>query len=117
MAMLPTRVPNSGGDVRPRSDIRSSENSMAHLGEIKTIMVGKMPKEVLPPYYEAIGRMVATWADFEHIIDANIWDLAGVTPEIGSCITANLTSVLSRMRALVALAHIKGLKSDVIGAL
>jgi hypothetical protein len=58
---------------------------------------------------------VATgWATLEHEINQVIWRLASMSNGDGACITAQIPAILSRMRALIALAHRSGCDSDLL---
>jgi hypothetical protein len=60
------------------------------------------------PLMAGIGRIATTWAKLEFIINEMIWDLANLDIRSGACITAQITSPVSRMRALIALVHEHG---------
>ncbi len=63
----------------------------------------------LNPYFgSAIASVISSWARFEYRIDEAIWRLSGLLPEIGACITAQLTTVASRFNALSALVQMQG---------
>jgi hypothetical protein len=68
-----------------------------------------MVSEQLPPddevmaYLSHIGAIVSNWAELELMIDASIWRAARIEPEVGGCITANLGSIHSKLKALRAL--------------
>ena len=55
-------------------------------------------------HFAAIGRLAETWAQLEFAIDMAIWGLAGVPQALGACITSQMYSVNSRMRAFRSLA-------------
>src|SRR5947209_12725652 len=66
------------------------------------------------PLMAGIGRVAAVWAKLEFLINEMIWDLANVDIRSGACITSQLTSPVSRMRALIALVRLHGGKDDLI---
>jgi hypothetical protein len=55
-----------------------------------------------------IGMIAARWARFEYIVTEIIWHLANVDIEAGACITAQIQSPSSRLRALAALVRLRG---------
>jgi len=59
--------------------------------------------------YRLIGRVAEEWAQLEHALDEIIWELSGVSPYFGSCITGQMIGVTPRFRAVIALATAKGL--------
>jgi hypothetical protein len=68
---------------------------------------------VLPDEYAAaIGRIAETWAQFEHQIDLGIWQLSDTHQQLAACITAQLASYYPKMKALIALAEIRGASAD-----
>jgi hypothetical protein len=64
--------------------------------------------EATPEIYEWIGRVSTSWATLETFIDMDIWSLAGVNPDTGACITANLQSANRRLQTLLALLRMRG---------
>lgn len=62
----------------------------------------------LLPLLEAIGYVATGWARLEHNINLAIWRLAAVEDADGACITAQIPSIVPRMRALIALVHRNG---------
>jgi hypothetical protein len=66
------------------------------------------------PFYHAVGRVAQAWAILEYTIDGAIWNLAQVSREQGACITAQLTGLLPRFRALIALAAHRGVSEETI---
>jgi hypothetical protein len=69
------------------------------------------------PLMAGIGRVAAVWAKLEFTINEMIWDLANLDINCGACITSQLTSPISRMRALIALVRLLGGKDKLIGDL
>jgi hypothetical protein len=59
-------------------------------------------------HYQAIGRLATLWASLEHEINSAIWDLANIEKPCGACITAQLTSISTRLRAFAALVRHRG---------
>ena len=57
----------------------------------------------------ALGRAIATWANFEFEVDEVIWALARLEPEQGACLTAQFTTVAQRFNALVSLAALENI--------
>jgi hypothetical protein len=62
----------------------------------------------------AIGNVATEWALLEHYIDRTIWAVAGVSPEIGSCLTSQFSSPRPRLVALSALCARRGLYEEII---
>jgi hypothetical protein len=60
------------------------------------------------PFYQLFGRVAAEWALIEHVLDLTIWELAGFSHELGSCITGQLIGQSGRFNALLALVAAKG---------
>jgi hypothetical protein len=54
-------------------------------------------------HYAAIGRAVATWADFEFTVDRAIWRLVNKEQAVVACLTSQYHSVFARMDALISL--------------
>lgn len=69
------------------------------------------------PLMAGIGRVASVWAKLEFLINEMIWDLANVDINCGACITAQLTTPVSRMRTLISLVRFHGGKDDLIGDL
>ncbi|MCB8877591.1 hypothetical protein [Acidisoma silvae] len=65
-------------------------------------------EEVLPPFYELIGRIASIWAALEHRIDQLIWDLMDVEQTLGACLTTQLNGPQVRIRCLKALLEARG---------
>ena len=53
--------------------------------------------------FEAIGALVVCWSSLEYQINAAIWALSATSDRDGACVTAQLPTILSRMRAFIAL--------------
>lgn len=53
----------------------------------------------------AVLRGISAYARLEHQVDELIWKLAGIEPEIGACLTAQIISITPRMDALITLAY------------
>ena len=69
------------------------------------------------PLMAGIGRVASVWAKLEFHINEQIWDLANVDINCGACITAQLTTPVSRMRALISLVRFHGGNEKLIGSL
>jgi hypothetical protein len=65
-------------------------------------------------FYGLVGRVAAEWAQLEHVLDIAIWELSGIDPAAGSCITSQLGSYAARFKALVALSNHRGLDEKFI---
>ncbi len=62
----------------------------------------------------AIAYVISGWGMFEFQLDEAIWDLAGVEPEYGACLTAQFTTAVARFNALTSLARLTGKTESVI---
>jgi hypothetical protein len=60
------------------------------------------------PAFALSGRVADAWSTFEFHVDRTIWKLATVGDGAGACITAQIFSVHSRWRALMALVEHAG---------
>lgn len=69
------------------------------------------------PVFGLSGRVADTWAMFEFHVDRNIWEMATVGDAPGACITAQMTSVHSRLRALRALVELAGASKNLLSDL
>ena len=67
------------------------------------------------PLMAGIGRVATVWAKLEFLINEMIWDLANVDINCGACITAQLTTPVSRMRTLISLVRFHGGGDKLIG--
>ena len=65
----------------------------------------------ITPLMEAIGYVAHHWARLEHEINQMIWALAAIVPPDGACLTAQIPSIVPRLRALIALADNNGCPS------
>ena len=61
------------------------------------------------PVYRLVGRVVTEWAQLEHTLDLIIWEMAGLTYTMGSCITGQLSGHYPRFNAIQTLAKARGL--------
>lgn len=59
-------------------------------------------------YFTALGSMTASWAMLEFSIDRLIWYLAETPDTIGACVTTQIMGAPGKIKALVALAHLRG---------
>ena len=63
---------------------------------------------VFPPEYaELIARIVTNWSSLEYGINQTIWALANTPQAYGACITSQLTSLHTRLSALLALMKVR----------
>jgi hypothetical protein len=66
------------------------------------------------PIYNLIGRNAAKMSRFEHEQDKIIWRLAGVSDEIGSCLTSAVIGYGNRFHIIVGLMKTLGVKDGLI---
>ena len=96
------------------SIVSSTANATATFGmQIWTVdipAVERAPPD--NPIYSYVGQIASGWAHVEHTFDLIIWELAKIDPENGACITAQMMSVYSRCRAIVALLTLYGKKTS-----
>lgn len=60
----------------------------------------------IEPHHAAkILQAISAYAHLEYEIDEMIWELAGVEPEIGACLTAQFVNIVPRLEALISLAN------------
>lgn len=71
----------------------------------------------IAPLVEAIGYVAVHWARLEHEINQAIWALSALDSEDGACLTAQIPSIVPRMRALIALVHKNKCSDELIGDL
>ena len=64
--------------------------------------------DIDPEFYELVGRVACDWAALEMKINDCIWALSGTSFGSGACITSQIHSINSRMKALAALINLKG---------
>ena len=64
-------------------------------------------EKALSGHYKACGRCATAWSHFEIRLNVLIWDLAGVQPMAGACITSQIFSIGARMRAMEALIELR----------
>jgi hypothetical protein len=60
------------------------------------------------PIYSMVGKIASDWAHVEHMFDLIIADLAAIEPKILACITAQMTGVYPRCKAIIALLTLVG---------
>jgi len=66
------------------------------------------------PYLIQVGRIATMWGDLEFAVNQSIWELANVEPSVGACLTAQLVTIGSRMRALLALLHFRDAEDELL---
>ena len=59
-------------------------------------------------HYAAIAKCIHTWAALEFEVDRMIWSLLDVPQPIGACVTAQLVSVIPKLKALTSLTNLYG---------
>jgi hypothetical protein len=71
------------------------------LGLVHSPLVKAPPAD--HPVYALIGKVAANWSHLEHTLDLIIWDLTGIVPEKGACITAQMMGATNRYRTIISL--------------
>jgi hypothetical protein len=66
------------------------------------------------PIMMAIGHVAHHWSRLEYAINQMIWAMSAVSPADGACITAQIPSIVPRLRALIALANNHGASKSLI---
>jgi hypothetical protein len=67
-----------------------------------------------PGYADTIAHVVATWSSLEMAINQTIWEIAGTSPALGACLTAQMVSLNSRLSALLALMKVRGFSDKLV---
>jgi hypothetical protein len=88
--------------------LRAEEASMAD-----EVSVPSIYERIPIDHYAAIGRAVATWADFEFTIDRAVWRLMGTEQAVGACLTSQYNSVFARLNALISLVDLFSISEKV----
>ena len=60
-------------------------------------------RDVSDEHYAAVGKVASAWALFEGLVDVSIWQVAGLNPQNGACITAQITGSARKLDALISL--------------
>lgn len=76
-------------------------------GYAKVLIHTPLPAE--HPFYALIGHVTSEWSHLEHALDQIIWDLSGIPPHLGACITGQIMGASPRFLAIIALATAKGI--------
>lgn len=63
---------------------------------------------VTAPLFLAIGHVAHHFSRLEYEVNQSIWEIVGVEPSDGACITSQIPSIMPRFRALIALVHKHG---------
>lgn len=67
------------------------------------------PASTVPLDHDAaIGRLARTWGHLEHVVELTLWELADVHHQFGACITAQMGSIHPKLKAVAALARLRG---------
>jgi hypothetical protein len=86
------------------------------LGEVFAEAFKDADDRITDLHYSAIGRVAASWAYFEAVIDTMTAHLMDVTVEIGTCVLSQAPG-LRRLDAFIALAKYRNAKVKDIGKL
>lgn len=68
----------------------------------------------LKKFYAEVGKLAAIWAMVEYRMDQLIWHLSGVDQTLGACVTTQLNGTAPRLRAIKAMAELRGYSPDII---
>jgi hypothetical protein len=66
------------------------------------------------PLYKAVGRLARHWSELEYVINDSIWELANVERYAGTCMTSQLIGPGPRIRCLVSLLNLRGVKNEIV---
>jgi len=75
--------------------------------------IPKPPKR--PPireYRAAVGLIASGWSMLERQIEGTIWDLAGLHPDLGICVTSQLQSARAKLIAVEGLVLVRTKSED-----
>ena len=95
--------------------IISSRRRAISASSSRTSLAFVMPaitSEATDKHYAAVGRVAATWANFEHDIQLQIWNLANVEHDVGACMTSQIGSSGRLLDCLIALLTYRGTAKD-----
>jgi hypothetical protein len=109
---MPDRKPKSKAktEIRSGAGFAAGSSSAVGVGEMRVVI----PLPADHPFYAEIGKVAAEWAQFEHILDLIVWDLAKIPQAEGSCITGAFQSYISRFDAINALADLQGIDKKIL---
>jgi hypothetical protein len=65
--------------------------------------------ELTHAHYAAIGRVASEWAAFETTIDSRAIALAGLSPELAVCFTAQIAGWTRKLDAYISIARLCGM--------
>jgi hypothetical protein len=84
----------------------------ATFGEVRVTVHSPLPAD--HPFYAKVGHIASEWAHFEHILDLIIWEMAGVEPAKGACITASIMGHGGRCNSIASLGGLAGISPQII---
>src|SRR6266853_4213260 len=64
--------------------------------------------------YRQIGLLASDWSFFELQVNECIWTVAGFYPAFGACVTSQLTTMNSRLVALISLMRLRKFSDELI---
>jgi hypothetical protein len=110
-------VPTREGALRTRS-MNEPKKMLAATGQFmvtgQAVLSVHGPLPADHPIYATVGLITAESAQLEHILDLIIWELAGVTQPIGSCITGQMMGHAPRFNVIQALGRLRGLDAQLL---
>jgi hypothetical protein len=69
----------------------------------------------IPIEYDAeVGRIARAWAHLEFSVDLVTWELCEIPHEFAACLTAQMFQMQSKIKALIALASVRGFSDEII---
>ncbi len=91
---------------------------VGHAMGVATITVHQ-PLPTEHPFYRAIGRVVAAWANFEHQLDVTIWELlrwktTGINTPMIASITSQFIGARPRCNTIISLCKARNLPDKLI---
>lgn len=78
---------------------------------------GLEAKPLPPEHYHAIGLVAANWAALEILVASAIWRIGEIPDDIGACLTSQIYTFDSKVKALEAILKRRGDLEPVIKAL
>jgi hypothetical protein len=78
------------------------------------VSVDKQFEKETDAHLLVIGKVATGWSRIEHDLAVTIWRLAGLTNEVGACLTAQIPNSARLLDALISLARLKGIDESMI---
>src|SRR4051812_46652260 len=70
---------------------------------------------IIPIEYDAeVGRIARAWAHLEFNVDQVTWQLCEIPHEFSACLTAQVLHMQGKIKALIALATVRGVSDPIL---